>query len=83
MSEKDRADEMERTKRMFGMTLAEVEAYLAPQAKLTGWRMLAMAMLSDTQELMLRGQHEEARQLINRVKWILGSRTDLVPKQER
>lgn len=60
---------------MFGMTTAEVEAYLAPQVRLAGgWIGLATAMLSDTQELIARGQTEKARQLLNRVKWVLNEK---------
>lgn len=34
--------------------------------------MLAMSMMSDAQELIARGQAEEARQSLNRAKWVLG-----------
>lgn len=33
-----------------------------------------MSMLSDAQELMVRGYNEEARQTLNRAKWIVSNK---------
>ena len=35
------------------------------------WGMVAMSQLSDAQELIAMGHQEEARQTINRAKWII------------
>ena len=55
----------------YGMTALDVSEHLKPQAELVGKRMLLMSMLSDVQELIARERGEEARQLINRTKWVL------------
>lgn len=40
----------------------------------SGWGMLAMAILSDAQEVMARGDVETARQFVNKAKWVIADR---------
>ena len=37
-------------------------------------KMLVMSMLSDAQELIERGYNEEARQTLNRSKWVISNK---------
>lgn len=67
------AEKLEIQKQMFGMTKQDVIDYLKPQVEFSGKEMLMMGMLSDAQHLMYNGQEEEARQLLNRVKFVLST----------
>lgn len=59
--------------RMFGCTSAELRESIEGSITfdLTGPAMVAASMLSDAQEEIARGMSEEARQTINRAKWVL------------
>lgn len=63
----------------FGATLAQVEEALAPEADMIGWSMLLLCMMSDAQEMVARGMSEDARQLLNRCKWVV---TNKVAKRD-
>jgi hypothetical protein len=60
----------EQSKQMYGVE--DMEVWFEYQMK---WsmevKMLVMGMLSDTQELVLRGMDEEARTLLNQAKWVV------------
>lgn len=58
-------------KEMFGCTLAEVDQIMSRFLYLDEFHMLAMQMLSDSQEMLERGQAETARQFINRAKYVM------------
>lgn len=63
-----RDEALETQRQMFGgITTAELDEYLAGRDTYDLAR-LAMSMLSDAQETALCGQHEHARQIINRAK---------------
>jgi len=58
---------------MYGCTIADMRAEIEDSitAKLSGYAMVAMSILSDAQEEMERGMTERARQSINRAKWVI------------
>lgn len=62
----------ERQRTMFGCLPADLDALVAEHG---GPRMIAMSMLSDAQEMIERGDHERARQTINRAKYLIGKHT--------
>jgi hypothetical protein len=64
---------------MYGMTYEDMLSYLNENLRFTSISatdersakgMLVMSMLSDVQEMLLRDLKEQARQLINRVKFL-------------
>ena len=65
----------DRAMSVFGCTLDDLKAAVERDRTMfqTGWRMMAMSILSDAQELLERGDRERARQWINRAKWIIGT----------
>jgi len=80
----------------FGITVAELEEALVPQARMAGWPMLAMSILSDAQYLLqmseasahtpqgAAGLRNESRQLMNRAKWCLSRvATEMRATQEK
>jgi len=65
---------------MYGMTTAAMEEHLTRQAKLVGWGMLCMSILSDVQHVLALGDRgpggmpatlEDSRVFLNRAKWVL------------
>jgi len=54
------------------------EQFLYPEDKdspfVGGNKLLAMSMISDAQEMIERGLNEEARQTLNRAKWVLSNK---------
>ena len=67
---------------MFGCTqeamddLYEANLYRSVLGDKTGCLMLAMGILSDAQEVMAHGNTEQARQFINKSKYILSKLMD-------
>jgi hypothetical protein len=61
--------------KMFGITKEDLVKHYGPESfnqKMAGgpvW--LAASIASDVQELLAREEYEEARQLLNRMKWVL------------
>ena len=56
---------------MFGITTEGMKAAFEDALELNGPKMLVMSQLSDAQEEIALGLHEQARQTINRAKWIV------------
>ena len=54
------------------------EQFLFPEDKDSpfagGNKLLAISMISDAQEMIERGLHEEARHTLNRAKWVLSNK---------
>jgi hypothetical protein len=54
------------------------EQFLYPEDKdspfVGGNKLLVMSMMSDVQEMIDRGLHEEARHTLNRAKWVLSNK---------
>lgn len=73
MSETENLDAIERQRRMFGCTRDELREGVESSItfKVAGWHMLAASMMSDAQELIERGGLDQARQTLNRAKWVL------------
>lgn len=64
-------------KKCFGCTREDLERmWNSPMVQLDPM-MAAMGMASDAQEEMQRGMTEQARQTLNRQKWLLGKLMDL------
>lgn len=63
----------EREEKMFGCREAELKESVENSLtfKLSGPAMVAASMMSDAQEELLRGMNEEARQTLNRAKFVL------------
>ncbi len=59
--------------RMYGMTVKEMQKFYveSPTFKELGAGFLALSLLSDVQEMIERNLQEDARQAINRVKWLI------------
>jgi len=59
----------------YGCSAAELRASVEGSitARLSGYGMVAMSMLSDAQEELARNMNEQARQTINRAKWVIGT----------
>jgi hypothetical protein len=69
----------------YGIPRDKMLTYLASNLSMTGEdnpvtakQKLATSMLSDVQELMEHERHDDARQLINRVKFLLNSTLEIV-----
>jgi len=61
--------------RMFGCTVAQMREAVEESLtfRFAGPAMYAMSMMSDAQEEILRDMNEDARQTLNRAKWILST----------
>lgn len=59
--------------KMFGCTQQEIDEALTNRAPYCDPLMIAMSLLSDSQELLSMGRDEEARQHINRAKYIISN----------
>jgi hypothetical protein len=61
--------------RMFGCTVAQMREAVEESLtfRFAGPAMYAMSMMSDAQEEILRELDEDARQTLNRAKWILST----------
>jgi len=55
----------------FGCPLATLESMIDKTATAPSIAIVAVSILSDSQELIERGRNEEARQAINRAKWLM------------
>ena len=73
--EREMTEQEVRQVRMFGCT--EQQMREAVEQSLTfrfaGPAMMAMSLMSDAQEEILRDMNEDARQTLNRAKWILST----------
>lgn len=58
---------------MFGVTRAELKEFVESSLtfEVSGPAMVAASMMSDAQEEIAHGMIEEARQTLNRAKWVL------------
>ncbi len=61
--------------RMFGCTVAQMREAVEESLtfRFAGPAMYAMSLMSDAQEEILRELDEDARQTLNRAKWILST----------
>ena len=61
--------------RMFGCTVAQMREAVEESLtfRFAGPAMFAMSLMSDAQEEILRELDEDARQTLNRAKWILST----------
>ena len=61
--------------RMFGCTVAQMREAVEESLtfRFSGPAMYAMSLMSDAQEEILRDMNEDARQTLNRAKWILST----------
>jgi hypothetical protein len=61
--------------RMFGCTVAQMREAVEESLtfRFAGPAMMAMSLMSDAQEEILRDLDEDARQTLNRAKWILST----------
>ena len=61
--------------RMFGCTVAQMREAVEESLtfRFAGPAMFAMSLMSDAQEEILRDLDEDARQTLNRAKWILST----------
>lgn len=69
-------DAEKREVRMFGCTVAQMRDAVAESLTFRfpgGPAMYAMSMMSDAQEEIARGLDEDARQTLNRAKWIVST----------
>lgn len=64
-----------RETRMYGCTVADMKEIIGTSItmKFSGPAMCAMSLMSDAQEEMAHGMVENARQTINRAKWVLAT----------
>ena len=65
------AEKEARQIRMYGVTVAEMRRQFEEAMRMGGPKMLAVSQLSDAQEEISLGLQEEARQTINRAKWLI------------
>lgn len=63
--------EPEFVKQCFGVNMEQLKANIERSTELQCHAMLAMSILSDAQELIERGDTEQARQFINQSKYII------------
>tara|TARA_R110000868_G_scaffold5805_5_gene34027 strand:- start:1860 stop:2111 length:252 start_codon:yes stop_codon:yes gene_type:complete len=65
----------DRERNCFGATIQEIRTSIENSLtfKHIGYHSVAMSVMSDAQEEMERGNLENARQLINRAKWVLST----------
>jgi len=61
--------------RMFGCTVAQMREAVEESLtfRFAGPAMMAMSLMSDAQEEIVRELDEDARQTLNRAKWILST----------
>lgn len=61
--------------RMFGCTVAQMREAVEESLtfRFAGPAMMAMSLMSDAQEEILRDLDEDARQTLNRAKWIIST----------
>jgi len=61
--------------RMFGCTVAQMREAVEESLtfRFAGPAMMAMSLMSDAQEEIVRDLDEDARQTLNRAKWILST----------
>jgi len=61
--------------RMFGCTVAQMRGAVEESLtfRFAGPAMMAMSLMSDAQEEIVRELDEDARQTLNRAKWILST----------
>ena len=61
--------------RMFGCTVAQMREAIEESLtfRFAGPAMMAMSLMSDAQEEIVRELDEDARQTLNRAKWILST----------
>ena len=57
----------------FGCAKQDLKNAIDDAVRYTDYHMIAMSMMSDAQEAMVRNQNEHARQLLNRAKWVLST----------
>lgn len=62
-----------RERECFGCTIDDMKSSIDEAVVYTDYHMIAMSMMSDAQEAMVRNQNEHARQLLNRAKWVLSN----------
>jgi hypothetical protein len=62
--------------RMYGVTEYGMREAVEQRLRITTPTMLAASIMSDAQELIQTGDYEDARQALNRAKWILFEYTD-------
>jgi len=69
----DLTEQEKRQVRMFGCTEAQMREAVEESLtfRFSGPAMYAMSLMSDAQEEILRDMNEDARQTLNRAKWIL------------
>ena len=68
-------DAEKRQVRMFGCTTAQMREAVEESLsfRFSGPAMYAMSLMSDAQEEIARGLEEDARQTLNRAKWIVST----------
>ena len=71
MSTLTQAEREARQVRMYGVTVAEMREQFLEAQRMGGPKMLAVSQLSDAQEEISLGLQEQARQTINRAKWLI------------
>jgi len=71
----DLTDVEKRQVRMFGCTEQQMREAVEESFtfRFSGPAMYAMSLMSDAQEEILRDMNEDARQTLNRAKWILST----------
>ena len=62
-------DKLDQENKMFGCSITDMDMDIAMSLDTTA--MMSMSLISDAQEHMSRGYTEEARQTMNRAKYIL------------
>ena len=61
--------------RTYGVDTLELDNLIhSPMTQITGLDMLVMSILSDAQHVLEHGDHDTARQFMNRAKYILSHR---------
>jgi hypothetical protein len=65
-------DKAQRDQSMFGCSTADLDQMTEDYKYIDEFNMLAMSILSDSQEEMERGNFETARQYINKAKYVMG-----------
>lgn len=73
--EREMTEQEVRQVRMFGCTEAQMREAVEESLtfRFSGPAMMAMSLMSDAQEEILRDMNEDARQTLNRAKWILST----------
>lgn len=64
-------EQIDQQTKMFGCTIDDMKEGLIKRDYFRDPTMMAMAILSDAQEELAHGHAEDARQFINRAKWLL------------